>query len=173
MPGNRRARPFPLAFKAQGRELSFDGFLRVYEEPDDLDEIEDEDENTEVPVLKEGQSLNSLELPIDDHQTRPPSRFTEAALVQPLEALGVGRPSTFASMVAIIQSRKYATLKQKRLAPTESGIQLCDFLVERFPQVFNTGYTAQLEDRLDQVASGQSTPLWRSSRLSGEVFSRS
>jgi DNA topoisomerase-1 len=105
--------------------------------------------------LKEGQALTLLELPIDEAQTRPPSRFSEAALVQALEKYGVGRPSTYASMVAVIKDKQYVALKQKRLVPTETGIKLCAFLVERFPQVFDVGYTARLEAALDRVAAGE------------------
>lgn len=151
--GKSADKPFPLVFKAQGRELAFDGFLRVYEEPDDLD-AGDQDESGRVPALKEGQSLALLKLSIDESQTRPPSRFSEAALVQALEKHGVGRPSTYASMVSVVKSKGYVALKQKRLVPTETGVKLCAFLVERFPQVFDVGYTARLEAALDRVAAG-------------------
>ncbi|QPC81711.1 hypothetical protein G4Y79_18750 [Phototrophicus methaneseepsis] len=130
--GKTVEKPFPLIFKAQGRELDFDGFLRVYEEPDDVDESEAEDSGA-VPALKDGQTLHLVELPIDEGQTRPPARFSEAALVQKLEAVGVGRPSTFASMLKVIKDKKYVALKQKRLQPTDTGLQLNDFVVERFP----------------------------------------
>jgi DNA topoisomerase I len=151
--GKSAGKPFPLVFKASGRELIFDGFLRVYEEPDDVDA--EAEESGAVPALKEGQSLALVALPVAESQTRPPSRFSEAALVQKLEAVGVGRPSTFASMVKVIQDKKYVTRKQKRLIPTETGAKLCDFVVEHFPQIFDTGYTARLEAALDRVASGE------------------
>jgi DNA topoisomerase I len=95
--GQAREKPFPLVFKASGRELIFDGFLRVYEEPEDVDV--EADEVGIMPALKEGQPLQLVDLPVDESQTRPSSRFSEAALVQALEKRGVGRPSTFASMV--------------------------------------------------------------------------
>jgi len=151
--GKSQDKPFPLIFKAQGRELAFDGFLRVYEEPDDGEAEDGEAEGT-VPALKEGQTLGLAELPINEAQTRPPSRFSEAGLVQALERHGVGRPSTYASMVSVVKNKGYVTLKQKRLVPTETGITLCDFLTERFPQVFDVGYTARLEAALDRVAAG-------------------
>lgn len=150
--GKATNKPFPLIFKAQGRVLDFDGFLRVYEEPDDVDENEVEDSGA-VPTLKDGQALHLVELPIDEGQTRPPARFSEAALVQTLEKNGVGRPSTYASMVKVIKDKKYVALKQKRLQPTETGTQLNDFVVERFPQVFDVAYTARLEMALDRVAN--------------------
>jgi len=100
--GKATNKPFPLIFKAQGRVLDFDGFLRVYEEPDDVDENEVETSSA-FPTLKDGQALHLVELPIDEGQTRPPARFSEAALVQTLEKNGVGRPSTYASMVKVIR----------------------------------------------------------------------
>src|SRR5690606_37012692 len=124
-----------------------------YEEPEDGDE-DHADAGGSVPALKEGQVLKLLELPVDEAQTRPPARFSEAALVQALEKHGVGRPSTYASMVAVIKDKQYVTLKQKRLIPTETGMKLCDFVIERFPQVFDVGYTARLESALDRVAAG-------------------
>ena len=131
-----------------------------------MDENEAEDSSA-VPALKDGQALHLVELPIDDGQTRPPARFSEAALVQKLEAVGVGRPSTFASMLKVIKDKKYVALKQKRLQPTEIGLQLNDFVVERFPQVFDVAYTARLETALDRVAnddlsrSDLLTAFWR------------
>ena len=101
--GKMPEKPFPLVFKASGRELIFDGFLRVYEEPDGVDADAEEDESGSVPALKEGQPLHLVSLPVDESQTRAPSRFTEAALVGKLEALGVGRPSTFALTVKTIR----------------------------------------------------------------------
>ena len=156
--GDTVDKPFPLIFKAQGRERIFDGFLHVYEEPEDVDEGKAEDSDP-VPVLKQGQTLQLIELPIDEGQTRAPSRYTEAALVRTLEDSGVGRPSTYASMIKVIKDKRYVSLKQKRLIPTETGTQLCVFVVERFPQVFDVDYTTRLEMALDQVASGDMTRL--------------
>lgn len=152
--GKTSGKPFPLVFRASGRKLVFDGFLRVYEEPKDLDE-DAEQEGGSVPVLKEGQPLQLVGLPVDQSQTRTPSRFTEAALVGRLEALGVGRPSTFAPMVKVVKDKRYVALKQKRLVPTETGVTLSDFVVEHFPDLFDAGYTARLEAALDRVASGE------------------
>jgi DNA topoisomerase I len=154
--GAAREKPFPLVFQASGRELSFDGFLRVYEEPTD-DDTPEEEGNHSVPSLSMGQSLALLDLPLDEAQTRPPSRYSEAGLVQALERHGVGRPSTFASMVKVVKAKKYVAVKAKRLVPTETGVRLCDFVVERFPGVFDVGYTARLEAALDRVAAGEMT----------------
>ena len=151
--GKSTDKPFPLIFKAGGRELVFDGFLRVYEEPEDEDE-DNAEAGGSVPALKEGQSLGLVELPINEAQTRPPSRFSEAGLVQALERYGVAIPSTYASMVSVVKNKGYVALKQKRLVPTDTGVKLCNFLTERFPQVFDIGYTAHLEAALDRVAAG-------------------
>ncbi|QPC83614.1 type I DNA topoisomerase [Phototrophicus methaneseepsis] len=155
--GRSQDKPYPLSFKANGRELTFDGFLRVYEEPDDVDAGVDAEavEIGSVPSLRDGQILKRVDVAVNESQTRPPSRYSEAALVQALEKYGVGRPSTFASMVAVIKHKKYVTVKQKHLVPTKNGMKLCAFLIERFPQVFDMDYTARLEAALDQVASGQ------------------
>lgn len=151
--GKVKAKPFPLVLKAQGRELIFDGFLRVYEEPEEDDGAKSD--APPLPALKEGQALDLVELRVDAVETRPPSRFSEAGLVQALERHGVGRPSTYASMVKVIQDKQYVTLRQKRLVPSETGRQLCAFLLERFPQVFDVGYSARLEAALDEIARGQ------------------
>jgi DNA topoisomerase-1 len=109
--------------------------------------------------LKEGQSVQLVDLPVDEQQSRPPLRFSEAALVKRLETLGVGRPSTYASMVKAIKDRRYVALKNKRLVPTAAGVALCDFVIEQFPQVFDVRYTARLESALDRVANGDMTRL--------------
>jgi len=151
--GKAQDKPFPLLFKASGREQIFDGFLRVYTEPDDLD-VEAE-VITPLPALSEGQLLQLVDLPIHEAQTRPPSRFSEAGLVQALERHGVGRPSTYASVVQVVKSKQYVRLNNKRLVPTDTGEQLNDFVTAHFPKVFDIGYTARLEYALDRVASGQ------------------
>lgn len=155
--GKQSDKPFPLAFKAQGRELVFDGFLRVYEEV-----TEDEDDDTQLavlPYIKQGTPLNLMDLPIKQGQTQAPKRFTEAGLVKKLEAKGVGRPSTYANMVETIQRKGYAKKQKRYLVPTETGMQLCAYLVEQFPNMFDVSYTAQLEDTLDEIASGHTTRL--------------
>ena len=157
MAGKQSNKPFPLAFKAQGRELIFDGFLRVYEEV-----TEDEEEDTQLavlPYIKQGTPLNLIDLPSKQGQTQAPKRFTEAGLVQKLEAEGVGRPSTYASMVETIQGKGYVSKQKRHLVPTETGTGLCAYLIEQFPSVFDVGYTAQLESTLDEIASGNTTRL--------------
>jgi DNA topoisomerase-1 len=136
----------------------FDGFLKVYEEP--ADEGEDgNDETGTLPALKDNQILKLVAPLVADHQTRAPARYTEAALVQALEQRGIGRPSTYASMVKTVKDKGYVKISQKRLVPTENGIALCDFLIAHFADVLAYDYTARLEDQLDRIAAGDTTQL--------------
>lgn len=155
--GKAQGQPFPMEFRAQGRSLLFDGFLKVYEEP--ADEGEENNETGILPPLKDNQPVQLVAPQVTDHQTRAPSRYTEAALVQALEQHGIGRPSTYASMVSVIKSKGYVAVKQKRLVPTENGIVLCDFLTAHFADVLAVDYTARLEESLDRVAAGNMTRL--------------
>jgi DNA topoisomerase-1 len=156
--GKAPGQPFPLEFRAQGRSLLFDGFLKVYEEPSDEGEEGNEETGT-LPPLKDNQLLQLVAPQVEDHQTRAPARYTEAALVQALEQRGIGRPSTYASMVKTIKDKGYVKVSQKRLVPTENGIALCDFLTAHFADVLAYDYTARLEDRLDRIATGSTTRL--------------
>ncbi|MBL8161303.1 MAG: type I DNA topoisomerase [Anaerolineae bacterium] len=156
--GKAQGQPFPLEFRAQGRSLLFDGFLKVYEEPADEGETEDEHNGT-LPLLKDNQLLKLVAPLVADHQTRAPARYTEAALVQALEQRGIGRPSTYASMVKTVKDKGYVKISQKRLVPTENGIALCDFLTAHFADVLAYDYTARLEDQLDRIAAGNTTRL--------------
>lgn len=157
--GQNQQKPFPLELRAQGRELAFDGFLRVYEEPADDGEDDDNEDSGTVPVLKQGQVLEVVDVPVTEKQTHPPARFTEAMLVQTLEKQGIGRPSTFASTIAVLKDRDYIKLSKRCLEPTELGLRLNDFLVGQFPQIFAYDYTAKMEAQLDEVATGHSTRL--------------
>jgi DNA topoisomerase-1 len=155
--GKTQGQPYPLSFQVRGRTLVFDGFLKVYQDPPDPDA--EPEENPVLPPLFEGAALRLVGwLPVE-RQTQAPPRFTEASLVRELERLEIGRPSTYASMVQTLKQRGYVTLKSKRLVPGESGIALCDFLTDHFPDLFAAGYTAYLENALDAVAHGETTRL--------------
>jgi len=156
--GKAPGQPFPMEFRAQGRSLLFDGFLKVYEEPADEGEEGDEETGT-LPPLKDNQVLKLVAPQVADHQTRAPARYTEAALVQALEQRGIGRPSTYASMVKTVKDKGYVKSVQKRLVPTENGIALCDFLTAHFADVLAYDYTARLEESLDRIAMGSTTRL--------------
>ncbi len=145
--GERENR-LPYLFRARGRVLVFAGFLKVYGE-------EEGDDEDALPPLTEEEGLDLLELIPTQHWTKPPPRYTEASLIKELEKRGIGRPSTFASMVKIIQERDYVRRKKRALFPTPLGFGVCDVLVASFPDLFDYDFTAQLEDQLDEVAEGR------------------
>jgi DNA topoisomerase-1 len=142
--------------RASGSSIRFPGYLIVYEEAQDEDQKSDEPVNVRIPVdLAEGQAQRLVQLKPEQHFTQPPPRFTEASLVQVLEEFGIGRPSTYAPIMSTIQDRGYVTRDGKRLTPTETGILVNDLLVDHFPEIVDTGFTAHMEGDLDQVASGE------------------
>jgi DNA topoisomerase-1 len=155
--GKVQGQPFPMEFRAQGRSLLFDGFLKVYQEP--ADEGDEAEADGILPLLTENQPLKLVAPQVEEHQTRAPARYTEAALVQALEQRGIGRPSTYASMVKTVKDKGYVKASQKRLVPTENGMRLCDFLTGHFAGVLAYDYTARLEEQLDGIAVGDTTRL--------------
>jgi DNA topoisomerase-1 len=141
--------------RTSGSSLKFPGYLVVYEEAKDEDVKGEEAENVRIPVeLEEGQNQKLLRIIPAQHFTQPPPRYTEASLVQALEEYGIGRPSTYAPILSIIQNRGYVTRDGKRLTPTDIGIQVSDLVVEYFSDVVNVNFTAKMEDDLDQIANG-------------------
>jgi DNA topoisomerase-1 len=145
----------PYLFRVSGSLLKFAGFLRVYEEAKDIDSAPDEDENRQLPELSANELLKLLQLLPRQHFTQPPPRYTEASLVKALEENGIGRPSTYAPTVAVIQNRDYVTRENRHLVPTETGDLVNKLLVEYFPDIVNTNFTADLETKLDSIAEGK------------------
>lgn len=143
----------PYVFRATGSVLKFPGFLAVYNVSLDEGE-EDEDRERRLPALAEGDSLSLVQLLPVQHFTEPPPRFTEASLVKELEALGIGRPSTYASIISTIQEREYVELVEKKLIPTTLGRVVTDLLVEHFPTIVDYDFTSALEQQLDDIAEG-------------------
>lgn len=143
--------------RASGSTVKFAGFMVVYEDTRDEDIHNEDDENVKIPAgLEENQVQNLQKLMPEQHFTQPPPRFTEASLVQALEENGIGRPSTYAPILSTIVERNYVTReKNKRLAPTETGIQVNDLLVQHFSNIIDLRFTAQMEENLDQVAQGE------------------
>jgi DNA topoisomerase-1 len=140
-------------FRATGQQLKFDGFMRIYIEGQD--EADDE-QDALLPDLRQGDSLKLLSLDPHQHFTQPPPRFTQATLIKELEEDGIGRPSTYASIVSNILNREYVTLDERRtLAPTELGFLVTDLLVDAFPDILNVKFTAGMEDSLDKVEEGK------------------
>lgn len=137
-------------FRATGSVLKFAGFLSLYEEKQD-EEQEDETRKL-LPNLEEGQLLTCQKLLHTQSFTRPPPRFTEASLVKELEKSGIGRPSTYAAIMKKIQSREYTIKEQGRLKPTELGRVVTEMLEANFQQIMNVGFTASMEDILEEVA---------------------
>ena len=148
-------------FRAAGSTIKFDGFLRVYSEGKDETQAQnrntdaDDEEKPPLPVLVEGQILNLLNLLPKQHFTEPPPRFSEATLVKALEEEGIGRPSTYASIISTIQDRTYVELKEKRFYPTDLGFAVTDYLVKYFPTIMDVHFTADMENRLDKIAEGE------------------
>ncbi|XVJ52374.1 MAG: type I DNA topoisomerase [Vampirovibrio sp.] len=137
--------------KATGSFLLFDGFLSVYQES--MDDTDDE-HNQRLPKLSEGQSIALNRIENDQHFTKAPPRFTEASLVKGMEELGIGRPSTYASIIKVLQERHYVRLDQRRFIPEDRGRLVTTFLSTYFAQYVEYDFTASLEDALDDVTSG-------------------
>ncbi len=154
-------------FTASGKKIMFPGFLRAYVEGSDDPAAEIGDKEVILPDLKEGQpveaktskaDLRLLELLEKRHETSPPARYTEASLVKKLEEEGVGRPSTYASIIGTIQDRGYVRLeKNRQLVPTFVAMVVTDLLREHFPEHVDLKFTARMEEDLDQIASGSSS----------------
>jgi DNA topoisomerase-1 len=147
----------PYRFRVTGSVLKFDGFLKVYEESKEGRDEEDEALKHKLPPLAEGQKLTLKLLKPEQHFTEPPPRFNEASLVKELEERGIGRPSTYATILSTIQERQYVTKVGGKFAPTEIGLVVTDLLVENFKDIFDPQYTARLEEQLDGVEDGQET----------------
>jgi DNA topoisomerase-1 len=160
--------------RAKGSTLKFKGFLAVYEEtPDEkretkprgeeaaapVDDTAPEDAAAQLPPLKEGDRLTLQKLDTDQHFTQPPPRFSEASLVKELEENGIGRPSTYASIIGTIEARDYMEKRDAKLYPTELGFLVTDLLVEHFQDIMNVEYTAALEAELDEIEEGKDNLL--------------
>jgi DNA topoisomerase-1 len=159
--------------RAKGSTLKFKGFLAVYEEtPDEkretrpheepapgADDTTPEDAAAQLPPLKEGDRLKLNKLDTDQHFTQPPPRFSEASLVKELEENGIGRPSTYASIIGTIEARDYMEKREAKLYPTELGFVVTDLLVEHFQDIMNVEYTAGLEAELDEIEEGKDNLL--------------
>lgn len=155
-------------FRATGSVLKFEGFLKVYEEGKDQKDEEDEDLKHKLPAVTEGETLKFKEIKPEQHFTEPPPRYNEATLVKRLEADGVGRPSTYASILSTIQDREYVKKEGGKFIPTELGIVVTDLLLESFNNLFDVNYTARMEEELDEIEEGKLE--WRAAM--GEFYER-
>lgn len=136
-------------FKANSSEIVFDGYKRVYE-----DEDKSETKDKILPKLEEGMILNLIEWKEQQHFTQPAPRYTEGSLVKKLEELGIGRPSTFAQTVTLIQKRNYIKKEKKALYPTEIGRLVNSILIDYFDSIISYGFTADMENKLDEIGDG-------------------
>ncbi|HEX7512566.1 MAG TPA: topoisomerase DNA-binding C4 zinc finger domain-containing protein, partial [Candidatus Methylomirabilis sp.] len=153
-----------FGFRASGQHMTFPGFMQVYVEGRDEAQIgapakngeadAEEDEERDLPSLEKGQALDCRGLDPVQHFTQPPPRFTEATLVKELEEKGIGRPSTYAAILGVIQNRDYAVKTEGKFKPSELGEIVVDLLVESFPRILDPGFTAQMETRLDEIEEG-------------------
>lgn len=139
-----------IILRATGSVIKFEGFLAIYEELED--EEKEDDESRILPDLKEGSKINVIDYLSDQAFTRPPPRFSEASLVKELEKSGIGRPSTYASIMNKIHSRDYTTKENGRLKPTELGRVIAAFLEQNFSQIMDVGFTADMENSLEDIA---------------------
>lgn len=137
-----------ILFKASGSKLMFDGFLKIYTTSDE------EEKDMQIPLLNIEDKLKAKDVSSNQHFTQPPARYTEASLIKTLEELGIGRPSTFAPTIATILARNYVVLDKKSFVPTELGILVNDLLIEYFKDIVNEEFTAELEEKLDEIAEG-------------------
>ena len=136
-----------VIFRAFGSKLKFDGFLKLYND--------EEEEDTEIPLLEVGEKVKLKEIEPKQHFTQPSPRYTEASLIKTLEELGIGRPSTYSPTISTILNREYVNIENKSFVPTELGILVNDLLEEYFEDIVNEEFTAELEDRLDKIAEGE------------------
>jgi DNA topoisomerase-1 len=147
-------------FRATGSVLKFDGFLKIYHEASDTEDEDEAEMKHVLPSLNDGDALQLNRTIPEQHSTEPPPRYNEASLVKELEERGIGRPSTYASIITTIQDREYVTKmpptgRGGRFYPTEIGTVVNDLLVHNFPYIFDTRYTARLEEELDEIEDGK------------------
>jgi len=144
-------------FRASGQTLVFPGFIAVYREDEDegAEKKADNDDESRLPILAEGETLPIDRLWGDQHFTQPPPRYSEASLVKALEEYGIGRPSTYANIISTLVNREYVLLDKKRFTPTDVGVVVNKFLTEHFARYVDYDFTAKLEDQLDLVSEGK------------------
>jgi DNA topoisomerase-1 len=149
----------PYLLRATGSILRFSGFLKAYKEQTDEDDQgakdEEESERTRLPDLVQGDKVHLSKVLAEQHFTQPPPRFSEASLVKELEEKGIGRPSTYASIMSTIIDKGYSEKNQGRFSPTELGRVVTDLLIENFPDIMSIAFTASMEEKLDAIEEGQ------------------
>ncbi len=141
-------------FKASGRTLRFAGFTAIYQEVKKQQEDEEGENAKLLPNLREGEELDLIRLLSEQKFTKPPQRYTDASLVKAMEDKGIGRPSTYASIISVLNRRKYVSKDGKYMVPTEVAFKITDLLVKYFTDIMDVGFTAKMEDKLDGIEEG-------------------
>ena len=141
-------------FRATGSVVKFQGFLALYREAHEEGEHKALEDEQPLPVIEKGEKVPVKSITPSQHFTEPPPRFSEASLVKELERLGIGRPSTYASIISVLVDRRYTELNNKRFFPTELGETVERVMVKQFPDVFNVGFTSEMEEELDKIEEG-------------------
>jgi DNA topoisomerase-1 len=144
-----------LLFRATGSIVKFPGFLALYREAHEEGEHKALEDEQALPIAERGERIPMLDITPDQHFTEPPPRFSEASLVKELERLGIGRPSTYAQIISTLQDRHYVTLEQRRFFPTPLGESVSRVMVKQFPDVFDVGFTSEMEAQLDKIEEGE------------------
>ena len=142
-------------FRATGSVMVFDGYHTVYMEGHEAGEAKTIDELAPIPPLEEGDRVEVRQIIPNQHFTEPPPRFSEASLVKELERLGIGRPSTYSAIISTLTAREYARLESRRFFPTPLGETVEQVMVSKFPDIFNVGFTAEMEEELDKIEEGE------------------
>lgn len=146
-------------FRASGRTVEFPGFFRAYVEGSDDPDAALDDKDSPLPAMVESETIGCKEVEANSHETKPPARYTEASLVRKMEAEGIGRPSTYASIIGTIQDREYANKNGSQLVPTFKGLAVTKLLETYFPNLVDLGFTAGMEQTLDDIAEGNAERL--------------
>lgn len=146
-------------FRASGRTVEFPGFFRAYVEGSDDPDAALDDKDSPLPEMSESETIGCKEVEANSHETKPPARYTEASLVRKMEAEGIGRPSTYASIIGTIQDREYANKNGSQLVPTFKGLAVTKLLEKYFPNLVDLGFTAGMEQTLDDIAEGNADRL--------------
>jgi len=144
-------------FRSTGSVVKFPGFLALYREAREEGDHKFLEDEQALPQVEKGELVPVLSITPSQHFTEPPPRFSEASLVKELERLGIGRPSTYASIISVLADRRYVKLEQRRFFPTELGETVEKVMVKQFPDVFNVGFTSEMEGELDRIEDGKLT----------------
>ncbi len=144
-----------VTLRATGSVVAFDGFFRLYQEGKDDSDAPDDGEEKILPPMKQGQDMQTGDVKPEQHFTQPPPRFSEASLVKSLEELGIGRPSTYASIISVLQERNYVRLESRRFTPEDRGRVVTTFLESYFTKYVAYDFTADLENKLDDISGGR------------------